>query len=166
VLYRIVNPSDLYTIECPDLEIAALACVLLGQGQYAFEPIDARNAKLVQPAVPLFLFGDAGPWFQENFNVDAQGLYRRVKDDPGRCAQLADALDGVLIGDAQDRELFAVACSFMPDSEKRERFRTIWHDKKRSSMNDIGTRAREIAKRLRDGAAQPVIPAPRQVFTT
>lgn len=37
--YDLINPSDPYTFEADDLEIAAVAVVLLGDGQYLADPV-------------------------------------------------------------------------------------------------------------------------------
>ncbi len=60
--YEIINPSDKAFIETDEFDVAAVACILIGRGQYAFEP-DADGA----PCVPIFLFGGAEEWFEKNF---------------------------------------------------------------------------------------------------
>ena len=40
MLYTIINPSDPYTVEANRLDVAAVASLLLGSGQYSFEPLD------------------------------------------------------------------------------------------------------------------------------
>ena len=52
MLFEIMNPSDPYTVVAEDKEIAAVACIVLGTGTYAFKPIDVGDFE-----VPLFLFG-------------------------------------------------------------------------------------------------------------
>lgn len=156
MLYRIVNPSDSYTIECQDLEVATIACCLLGGGQYGFEPLEAGA-----PEVPLFLFGGVADFCRQHFSAEFEDVMQRVKEQ--RTDALADALDSVLIGrSAEGRRRFYEAAP----SERGAFlvYRLAYHDEKRSSTNDIGRRAYHMAIKFRERAAQPVVPAPRQVF--
>jgi hypothetical protein len=138
ITYEIINPSDHYTIECPDLEIAFVACCLLGNGQYAFDPLDDVGVK-----VPLFMFGGHDEWCMETFGASTDDVLARSLK--ARRAEVADALDSVLIG---KREAFA-ALAPERGSEAWQEARAKWHDTHRSSFNDIGGRAYQIAAKLR-----------------
>lgn len=153
MLYEIINPSDHYTIECNDLEIAAVACVLLGDGQYAFDPLEEGGEK-----VPLGIMGGLTEWFKEHFNASPQEVFRRCVTD--RAPELADALDSVLIG---NRKAF-LALAPSRDAEGYAEARAAWHEANRSSMNNIGGRAYQLARRLREGNLTTVPRAPQQVF--
>lgn len=155
--YEIINPSDAYTISAPDLAIAACACVLLGSGQYGFKPEDESAEE-----VPLFIFGGVDDWCKKHFGQDFDLLLTRVMDL--RPLELADCLDSCLIGDFAARSEYESALSLIESAENRETFRARRHDKRRSSLNNIGGRAYEMAKRLREKSATPTIPAPQQVF--
>src|SRR5437773_974725 len=61
-LYNIVNMSDPYTIEAVSLDVAFVACLFLGSGQYAFEQLDGKEG------VPLFIFGGTEEWCREHLN--------------------------------------------------------------------------------------------------
>lgn len=77
--YEIINPSDPYEVDAPTLKAAAVLCLFLGRGQYAFEPIGHDG-----PGVPLFMFGgETGmeAWFKEQFGQDVQSVIRETKDD-------------------------------------------------------------------------------------
>lgn len=114
MVYEIVNPSDPYTLEAGDLKIAAIACVLLGQGQYALRTLEGETV------VPLFLFGGANVWFMEKFGTSLQEVYDSIMDNSP--AALAACLESVK----------------MPDGRER------------SSMNDIGGYAAEMAGKIRE----------------
>lgn len=63
--FNIVNPSDPYTMEADDLEIAAVAVCLLGDGKY---PLDALGDDADKGNnVPAFLFGGHDEWFTSRF---------------------------------------------------------------------------------------------------
>lgn len=136
---------------------------MLGRGQYAFDEYRDENSSSdipITPAnVPIMIFG-ADEFCQAKFGVAANELYTRVKN--ARAEELAAALDSVLIGDERARQLFDIAAQFFTKDEM-ETARQQWHDKRRSSLNDIGARAWAMARRLR-GEGVPVMPAPQQIF--
>lgn len=153
MIYKIVNMSDPYTIECPDLEIATVCCVLLGRGEYEFLNVTDP----AKPSVPMFMFGSE-EFSKEHFHgmsinrVVHLALANRPHD-------VANALDSVIIG---DRKLYEKAVEFVK-SELRKSFREQFHDQVRSSMNDIGRRAWQMAEDIRNGRL-PLQPVQRQVF--
>lgn len=146
MLFEIINPSDTYTVLAPDLEIAGVACCLLGNGQYAFQGIDCDGE------VPLFLFGGHDEWFTKHFGSDFETITGKVMSS--RRAELADCFDSVLIGDAAHRKAFDKGLELIDDPVKREHWREHWLDERRTSMNNIGGRAWGLAKRLRDPAPE------------
>lgn len=162
VIYDIVNPSDGYTIEALDLEIAAVACMLLGQGQYAFKPLDDSGDETEEQDVPLFLFGGVDEWCQEQFGKDVSALMDHVMES--RVEELATCFDSCLIGGLAERREYESAMRLIESAENRERFRAERHDRRRSSLNDIGGRAYQMAKNLRGKKAEPIEPAPQQVL--
>jgi hypothetical protein len=152
MLYEIINPSDPYTIEVEDFDVAAVACVMLGRGTYGFVPIDATGAERNAPSVPIFFFGSVGDWFHVTFGVSLSGLLDRVLAEKREA--LATALESVLIGEpAQRATFFATAPT---DRAEFEIARAVWHEARRSSMNDIGARAWELACRVRKEAPATV----------
>lgn len=143
-VYEIVNWSDSYTIKGPFLS-CAVGTLLLGEGNY---PLSDEQGKVVL----LSFLTEVGinDWLREHTgadSADALGEYINAN----RMA-IADVLDTVLIGSRNEYEALVVA---VPDN-KRDAFREQWHDKHRSSLNDIGKRAQVIAARLREleGEAQ------------
>ena len=126
MIFEIINPSDPYTLECDDLEIASVTVCFLGQGQYGMHQIDGDK----EFRMPIFLFGGENEWFKENFGDNADVIIGRCFKD--KKLQLADALDSVRIGGINSR-----------GKSKDE------HNENRSSVNDIGGVAWEYAKFLR-----------------
>ncbi len=137
---EIINPSDPYTLEVFDLAGAAAALLLLGEGYYALTAEDGTEI------VPLFMFADEefiGKWFAEN--TDKESLVEALKDRE----RIARHMESVVLGSFGDRTFYMAAIGELPTKEARERFAATWLDR-RSSMNNIGGRAQEWAKRLRD----------------
>ena len=132
--WEIINPSDHYTIQAARFEVAVVATLILGNGQYAL-----RSTIEGGDDMPLMLFGPESSWFQERFGQDFEGVVDTVTRD-----ELSICLDSVLIG---NRGLYEMARREMAAESRRE-FRIQWHDAQRSSLNDIGRRAWELAARL------------------
>jgi len=114
--FDLINPSDPYTLEADDFEIAAVAVCLLGNGKYPADALgdDANKSN----NVPAFLFGGHDEWFQARFGGTYEAVAERVLKE--RADALARCFESVKLG--------------------RER---------RTSMNDIGGKARELAKAVR-----------------
>ena len=162
MLYEIISMSDPYTIEAPTLQVAFVACLLLGEGQYAFYPCREGSTE-----IPILIFQDSGAaerWCQRNVGDSLENTLKRVTID--LAADLATCFDSCLIGTQQDRAIYLAALELIDDPVKRKTWRDQWHKKRLSSLNDIGGRAYEMAKRLRAGSKNPLVAAPAQVFTT
>jgi len=117
--FELVNPSDPYTIEADDLQVAAVACCLLGNGKYGLTGLgdDAGHD------VPVFLLGGHDDWFESKFGMNYEDTATHVLNH--RSGALARAFESVTLG--------------------RER---------RSSLNDIGGKARYIAQAIRRKAIE------------
>jgi|GEM_PF-980161 len=157
MLYEIINMSDAYTIEAKDLELAFVACLLLGNGQYAFQPIGDDGVR-----VPIFMFGGVDEFCQKHFSKSAGAIMDGVMEL--RSKELADCLDSCLIGGKSNRQTYLDGLALIDDPVKREIWRNKWHEERRSSLNDIGGRAYEMAAKFREKADSPIITAPQQVF--
>lgn len=154
MLYNVINMSDRYTIDCPDLEIAFVCCALLGEGQYAFEPIEGDG-----PAVPMFLTGGSSTrWVAEHFDgKTVDDIFTHVTRE--RRGELADALDSIVISDREEFQRRTAGLS----GDDFLAARAKWQDERRSSMNNIGGRAYRAAAQMRKDL--PLTDrAPRQVF--
>lgn len=147
LLFKIVNPSDPYTITASSLDVATVTTVLLGQGKYPLQSLDGGQD------VPLFSFGGADKWTHDNFKENLMELANRVMDT--KMAEVADCLDSVLYGDKEDRVQFLASCEGM-SREDFEETRGARQEKERSSMNDIGERAYRMAAKFRESIAEGI----------
>lgn len=132
--FELINPSDPYTFIASDLEVAALTVFLLSTMYGA----KAEDSEL---KVPIFLFSDPKEWYQKEFGrTTDEGLKLRKEE-------VSEALASFVFGDFADRKRYEAALRAITNSEKREEFMKEWHDG-RSSLNDIGAKAHQLAKRL------------------
>jgi len=143
--YEVVNPSDPYTLEWENFKIACVVTLIVGNGRYALEPLKDGGQKM-----PIFLMGGAVEWFKEEFGEELDDVIDNEKRD------IVDCLRSIVIGSSADRDIYNETMrQFIEDSdwgveesEAQTKWRKMWHDKKLSSMNDIGGRAWEIADKL------------------
>lgn len=137
MLFDIINPSNAYTIEAPDLELAAVAICLIGEGKYALNELSGDKSG----HVPAFLIGGHDEWFQKQFDRDFGASVAAVTGTPARREQLVKALASVHIGGAADRREFNEKAGQCATAEEVHALLYEMHDAKRSSANDIGRRA-------------------------
>lgn len=136
-VYEIGNPSDPYTLRAPSDLVAGLAVMFVGEGRY---PCKDAAGETVLPF--MMLGGDPNAWVREH--SDYAGIDAAMKVVK---ADVAAALRSVLIGSFDERGLFEAAVAKMPEAE-RVTFAAEWHEKKRTSLNDIGGYAAELAVAL------------------
>jgi len=65
---------------------------------------------------------------------------------------IAEALESVTVGDFEDRARLEKLLACVSDPAERSAAQDAWHDQRRSSMNDIGKRAKQMAAHLRNKA--------------
>lgn len=140
-VYEIINPSDTYTLKAASDEVATLAILLLGNGNYGGHKRgdDAFS-------VPMTLFSR-----NPQAEVDAAfakygGFIAAIK---AMNQDVAEALESVLIGSFSDRDIAESALLQMPEVEQRVKWLRDRHNTMRSSMNDIGKTALNMAEKLR-----------------
>lgn len=139
--YELINPSDPYTFIAEDSETAALVVFSLSPA-YGAHPKDEGNE-----GVPIFIFGGGAEWYRETFGrTPDEGLLAKKN-------AVADALDSMMLGGFEDRKRYHAALDSITDPEKKEKFIAEWQDG-RSSLNDIGTFAHALAKRIRPVEAE------------
>ena len=138
-IYEIVNPSDAYTLECERFDVACAACLLIGEGKYALNEIGGEGREM-----PFMMFDPDLKWWKTTFNNDVADFVKTNRPAIAAC------LDTVMIGDAGIRELYNTALELIVDEVKKKEYRDRWHEKQRSSTNDIGAYAWKIAERLRE----------------
>ena len=125
-----------------DDEMAAcLACLLLGEGKYTLKPADEATP---DPKMPFLMFGgekELNAWLAPKGYADLGAAMDAHQP------KVREAMESVLIGGAAERATFEDMLAAVP-SEKRADIIAKRHDRKRSSLNDIGSRARAWASRL------------------
>jgi hypothetical protein len=140
MLYEIINPSDAYTMEADDFKIAAVANLIIGEGQYGLEPVGGEG-----PGMPVLFLGGAEEWLDKNVcPVNEFGAFINAHRE-----EIARALDSVIIGRPNERKLYFAGLEMAGTPEKKKAWRDKWHDEKRSSLNDIGSFAWRKAEALR-----------------
>lgn len=141
MVYEIINPSDPFTLKSDNVLASCLACLILGEGKYALRDKNGNQA------CPFFLFDGHDQWLTEHHQTTFEkGLH---ENGPA----IAEVLDSVMIGDFQAREDAEDAISRMSPVDARN-FLAKRHDRYRSSMNNIGKRAKSLAKILRQKVAE------------
>lgn len=141
MIFDLINPSDPYTFEANTHLMAALAVCILGHGKYGAQQLDGDKSL----SVPGFLFGGHDEWFWEHFDADFNTCLEQADRK-----ELADVFDSVLIGDLGVRKDYE--CREDGDTESWEERRDRLQFQKRSSINDIGAQAWELAALMREVA--------------
>jgi len=134
MICEIINPSDAYTLECNDFLVGAVAVAVLGEGHYGLKSEDGERQTPV-------LLGWVR-WLEEEGIKDLAEYLKQNND------AIAEALGSVRIGEAAERKAEREAVKYMT-AENAEKYRLERHDAARSSMNNIGRRAWQIAQRMR-----------------
>lgn len=160
IVYTIVNPSDPYTLVARDREVAGLACILLGEGQYALHAHDEHGQELGnEHGIPLMMF-DRKP--DDTWRTLFGGELDIGDRITARAAEIVEVLDTVSIGRYGDRAEYEAALEMIDDPAKKRAWIERRQEQRRSSMNNIGRRALQIADALRRQTALP--PTPQSVF--
>lgn len=151
-IYELINPSDPYTFKAPDIKVAGMAALLLSSGKFGARQIEPEQD---EPESSPALFGWK-PWLQEQgITPEWTGANKEI---------IADALGSFLIGDLHDRHEVHETLALLPPG-KREGWLANRHDRRRSSMNNIGAAAHKLARQMRDAAkkleAEPAKTKPR-----
>lgn len=142
-VYEIINMFDPYTIEGDEL-VCCVATILFSEGAYGLETEDGETV------LPLLAFGGTDMlrnWLaSKGIDYDRDGLTVWARE---HATEIAEALEGVLLGYRADRKRHQAAVAAIDDPKKLEAFNEAWHDN-RTSMNDIGARAHAYAEHIRD----------------
>jgi len=143
-LYEIGNPSDPYTMECTDDVVAVVAVLFLGEGAYFLKPLNRP---------------DSGASLAPFLLIDGETRLQKWCDDHGvadlgewaidHAEAVAAALDSVLVGSAADRQTFEKMLACVSSEEERAKARAVYYEGKRTSMNQIGRRAQQLAAKFR-----------------
>ncbi len=142
MIFEIINFSDTYTLESKDFGTACIAALLLGEGQYAIQQVDGNLE------MPIFLFGGCDEWFCQQFDMGLSDYMDQITNQGWR--QIAECLDGVVIGNSQKREIYKQNFIQLESNESKKEWRDRWHEEHRSSLNNIGARSWALAQRIRE----------------
>lgn len=146
MLFNVVNPSDPYTMDAPDLMSAAVAVCLIGEGKYGLTQIDAVDGE--QPKiVPVFLLTSHEDWFTEHFGQGFADTLT-VATSAEHMPNLIKALDSLVYGHQEDRAEFLRQLQAQPPAE-REDFRLRWQAERRTSTAQIAEHAWGMAAYFR-----------------
>lgn len=139
MICEIINPSDMYTLETEDFDLAGVTIAMLGGGKLGLVDVDDESG-LRTPV----LFG-WDEWFKER-GLDEDGAVDKLLED--RLGEMIAILDSVLIGGPGARRFVRETLKRIPKEQHAE-WLLEYHDSKRSSLNDIGRAAWEWADKLR-----------------
>lgn len=113
-LYEVINPSDKITFRATLVEAACIADRLR----------------------PAWYFVKDVQTDEEPKVDDLETEYDAIWKSAEKLASYADAYRSFMVGSISERELLEEAVSRMSDDEAKA-YRAQWHDKRRTSMNDI-----------------------------
>lgn len=142
MLFEIINPHDPYTLEAPDLEVAAVTVALIGAGRYGLNELTGDKSG----NVPVFLTDGHDAWFTKQFGRTFAESLNHVADT--RKPELIKALASVYIGNALDKRAFEEEAAACDDDEAFTKLLYERHDARRTSAIDIGRAAWTMADRL------------------
>lgn len=146
MIYEIINPSDAVTIEAQDSVLASIAIIVLGNGQYGLYDEDGRTV--------LGIFALSKPeklieWLRDNGVEDTKMDEFYAKNGE----EIATILESVVYGNISDRKAITALTESMTRSDRLKAM-AKYNDSKRSSMNDIGSAACDLAKGFRKKAKE------------
>lgn len=138
-VFEIINPSDAYTI-VGEYKVATVAVAIVST---AYGIHDRKEELSAGP----FFFGGFEEWCKENSIPDIKAFIEDNKE------AIVEALESVMIGSFGERNMAEKTLAMLAP-EKREEWLAMNHDSKRSSINNIGQIAWDIAKSLRKSMAK------------
>jgi hypothetical protein len=141
-LYEISNPSDACTVVAEEDAVACVAVMLLGEGMYG---LDLGGGK----SMPVMILGaDPDRWLQEECGRTIDDVLKRNLDEVIAC------LESLLYGTPAERFAFEESLEWIAEDQRAVAI-AGWQDENRTSMNNIGRRAEQLAKALRRRKEQP-----------
>lgn len=129
-VWELINPSDCYTFEAPNIEVAGVVAVFLSTS-FGAKRIDQRDDE----RTPV-LFG----W---NEWLEDRGINEAWIDE--HAGEIAAAFDSFLIGSYQQRLDYLAILAAVP-VEKRREVIAERQERRRTSMNKIGEAAAAYAR--------------------
>lgn len=151
MLFEIINPHDPYTIAADDLEIAAVAICILGEGKYSLKELSGDKSAYV----PMFPVSGQDEWFKKWFGrtFEESMLYASEQ----RTACLVKCLASVMIGDAKNRRAFEELLSKAESADAYITSLNKIHDAIRTSQVDIGRTAWGMADFIQERFAKAAV---------
>lgn len=134
MICEIINPCDQYTIRTSNFLSAAVAIVILGGGKMGLQNLEGEEC------TPILSGWDN--WLKK------RGIENLRKYIEMNKHEIADILDTVMIGSGTEREEAEAVMSLMPKNE-RQKWLYDRHEKRRSSLSNIGLVAGKLARKLR-----------------
>lgn len=141
-LYELINPSDKITFRATLVEAA---CIAMRMRPSLLFVKDIENGH--EPQIE-----------------DVQMAYDAIWTEADKIASYAAAWGSFLVATTRERELFEAATSRMGDTEAAI-FRMDWHEKRRTSLNDICAECWRVSKEI--AATEPEmqeIPGELEIF--
>jgi len=149
MLFEIINHHDPYTIVADDLEIAAVAVCILGEGKYSLKELSGDKSAYV----PFFLTDGLDEWFTKWFGRTFEESVTYASEQRG--ADLAKCLASVMIGDAKNRRAFEEVLARAETKEAYTAALTEMHNAKRASTVDLGRTAWGMADFIHERFVKP-----------
>lgn len=148
-VWDIVNMSDNVTIITDRYDLATVATMLLGGGNYG-----ANEAGGQKREVPITAFAKdewLDQWVRSQFpelaGAEPDKAYERLVESVNKLA-LAEVLRTTQVCSVEDREAYEKALTAIDNPTKKQEYAQWWKEQRRSSMNDIVKRAWHYADRL------------------
>jgi hypothetical protein len=132
-VYELINPSDAYTFEAPNIEVAGVCAVLLSCN-FGAKQVDGDGER-----TPI-IWG-WNEWLEDR-GIDADFLTEHA-------AEIADAYDSFLIGGPDKRADVESMLAMLPE-DKRQEWKAQRQDRHRTSLNRIGEVAYKYAAKYRE----------------
>ena len=145
MICNIINRSDPYTCLADDWAVACAAVLCLGNGAYGLASGDRR--------MPPFTSASAGQvqgWFRLEHGRSLNEVLSKQK------SAVAAVLESLSVDSVGERQNYEDACRAITDPVRLAEFQAARHDRRRSSMTDIGRRAAALAAALRKALAKEV----------
>lgn len=142
-VWDLINPSDKITFRAPDLQIALVSVICVGNGAFAAHqlPIGAG------PGVPfMWRSQDLDEFCTAQWGIGWEQVEARVIND--RHVELCESLSSFMYGDAGDRKLIEELLAALPDDEARSTRLAEWNDERRTSTKNIVGSAMALAARV------------------
>jgi len=140
MLFEVINPSDPYTCIADDIKIAQAAILVLGDGIYGLKCIDDGEDYSV-----CLLFADEKT--AEAILKDIFGNFEKyLKDNK---VEIADCLESFWCGSVAERNIYDELMKVLPNDERINKKKEL-HNKRRSSLNNIGEVAWQLADQFRE----------------